>query len=533
MCLRFLVVLLAFSFAFGQSSASSSTAAATTSAAVNINSPVVVRLFLENMRLRISQYLTKDVSTPRYINDLCSSVEQNLKDTKNDTELVDLQARFADSSICTDTSNTRLWIWESEKDDDDERIRQLVKTQMDLQKRISKIDLHQAQQTHENEKNELLQKIDRLELELEFERGKILLQNYAIVAVLAVAAFEFLKAAYRYLHLRFVVKPAVDRVDLETLNEIDEKKKSKCKKLWGLEQKTTKGIHENQGAEIVLGKYRKLDKLGSGAFGSVFLVENVQDGRRFAMKEAEASVWSKNELMEVQVMSRLNIVQHVVCLHEAVITTGNKMLIVMDYAAGGDLRHRIQRQRMSGQYFEQTQVLRWFKQACEGLRDLLSYQILHRDLKPDNLFLDASSNILIGDFGLSCELDNAKGLSRAKLGSTVYLSPERINQQAYGHGADVWALGVILYEMLTLHHPFFMQGDDMKAIKKRINAGKFAPIPEQYSKEMHELLNWCLQVDPKKRKDVHEVLDHPLLSNKAKYKAIVERLKHPQIKTFG
>jgi NIMA (never in mitosis gene a)-related kinase len=88
--------------------------------------------------------------------------------------------------------------------------------------------------------------------------------------------------------------------------------------------------------------------------------------------------------------------------------------------------------------------------------------------------------------------------------------------------------GIILYEMLALRHPFFMLGDDDEAIKKRINLGKYAPLPDQYSKGIQELLRWCLEVDPRKRKTIAEILDHTLLSNKAKYKALVESLRHPK-----
>jgi serine/threonine protein kinase len=136
---------------------------------------------------------------------------------------------------------------------------------------------------------------------------------------------------------------------VENLGEIAPKKKSKFKRLWGLK----KSKNEEQSAsdsvvldEIVAGKYRKLEKLGSGAFGSVFLVENILDGKKHALKEAEASVWSKNDLMEIQVMTRLNIAVHVVSLFEAIITMGNKMFIVMRYAANGDLAKMIDFPRM-------------------------------------------------------------------------------------------------------------------------------------------------------------------------------------------
>jgi NIMA (never in mitosis gene a)-related kinase len=313
-----------------------------------------------------------------------------------------------------------------------------------------------------------------------------ILLNNTIVCVLAIIAYEILKAAYGYIRLRFFINPAVDRVDLETLDEIDDKKKSKCEKLWGLEQSKHKS--GSDATEIIAGKYRKLEKLGSGAFGSVFLVENLQDGKRFALKEAEESVWSKNDLMEIQIMSKMYLTINVVRLYEAIVMLGSKLFLVMECAAGGDLAQRIEKQKRLGAYFDEAQVLKWFKQCCLGIKSMLSANIIHRDLKSGNVFLNGAGNVLIGDFGLSCELDSAKGLTLAKLGITVYLSPERINKQEYGHTADIWALGVILYEMMALRHPFFMQRDDDKAIRMRIAAGKYAPIPKQYSREIQELL---------------------------------------------
>jgi NIMA (never in mitosis gene a)-related kinase len=204
---------------------------------------------------------------------------------------------------------------------------------------------------------------------------------------------------------------------------------------------------------------------------------------------------------------------------------GSKLFLDLEYAAGGDLAQRIENQKRLGAYFDETQVLKWFNQCCLGIKSMLSANIIHRDLKPGNVFLNGAGNVLIGDFGLSCELDSAKGLTRAKLGTTVYLSPERINKQEYGHTADIWALGVILYEMLALRHPFFMQGDDDKAIRMRINAGKYAPIPEQYSREIQELLGWCLEVDPTKRRTVEQILEHPVFSKKQTMQELLENYK--------
>jgi hypothetical protein len=313
MVLSYLVLLLAISSAFGQVSAHNSVVDAN----LNLNSN---SYGLGNWML---DYFTKEI--PQSTQHLCSSLARDIG-VHNDSQLMDLQTNLFSESICSRNSS-KLWIWNSVQD---EKIQNLLNVQSKAQVLLSELAHEEAQRILASEKNACEVKLDNLyldmlriadsekfDLQLKYQNATLnssnipanesMLLNNTFVCVLAIIAYELLKAAHGYIRWRFFINPAVDRVDLETLDEIDDKKKSKCEKLWGLEQ--SKHESGSDATEIIAGKYRKLEKLGSGAFGSVFLVENLQDGKRFALKEAEESVWSKNDLMEIQIMSKMCISQ--------------------------------------------------------------------------------------------------------------------------------------------------------------------------------------------------------------------------------
>ena len=112
---------------------------------------------------------------------------------------------------------------------------------------------------------------------------------------------------------------------------------------------------------------------------------------------------------------------------------------------------------MRSHFSEQT-ILKTIAQAASAMAHCHhSLFLLHRDIKPANLFLTKSGDVKIGDFGLSKSLAASHGLAATKCGSPLYMSPELCSGRPYDRGCDVWALGCVMYEMMTLSPPWLDQ----------------------------------------------------------------------------
>jgi NIMA (never in mitosis gene a)-related kinase len=165
----------------------------------------------------------------------------------------------------------------------------------------------------------------------------------------------------------------------------------------------------------------------------------------------------------------------------------------MEYCEGGDLQQIIRRCRKQNDHIAEDVIWKILTQITLGLYQChrrqeaqkinnsltssegASQKILHRDLKPGNIFLDQNSNVKIGDFGLARVMNTESQFAYTHVGTPYYMSPEQINEQKYNEQSDIWSLGCIIYEMAALHPPFTAQNHLSLAMK--IKAGKYERIP--------------------------------------------------------
>lgn len=203
-------------------------------------------------------------------------------------------------------------------------------------------------------------------------------------------------------------------------------------------------------------KYSILRKLGQGTYGSVYLCEQKDTGRQCVMKRMLLRNLSEKErhsaLQEAQLLESLN--HPNIVAYVDTVCTRSKLYLLMQYCDGGDLERKLNEVRKENGVVPETQVLDWFVQMALALQYLHSKRILHRDLKTANVFLTAIGIVKLGDFGVSRVLSATSELAKTFVGTPYYLSPELLNNSPYGHASDVWALGVIFYEMCTLEHPY-------------------------------------------------------------------------------
>ena len=203
-------------------------------------------------------------------------------------------------------------------------------------------------------------------------------------------------------------------------------------------------------------KYETIRKLGQGTYGSVYLCRQKASGKQCVMKRLQLNALNEKErrsaLQEANLLKRLdhpNVVAYV-----DMISTRSKLFIFMQYCDGGDLEQRLATCKKEGRHVPEAQLLDWFVQMALALQYLHSQRVLHRDLKTANVFLTRANIVKLGDLGVARVLSATAELAKTFVGTPYYLSPELLQSQPYGPPADVWALGIIVYEIATLEHPF-------------------------------------------------------------------------------
>ena len=139
-------------------------------------------------------------------------------------------------------------------------------------------------------------------------------------------------------------------------------------------------------------------------------------------------------------------------------------------------------------------------------------KILHRDLKTQNIFLTSKGEIKIGDFGIARVLQSTYDYAQTAIGTPYYLSPEICQEKPYNQKSDIWSLGCILYEIITLKHAF--DATSMKALVFKILRGTYPEIPKMYSQELRDLIAEMLTKEPEKRPSIKKILEKDFLASR-------------------
>ena len=260
-------------------------------------------------------------------------------------------------------------------------------------------------------------------------------------------------------------------------------------------------------------KYFRERILGRGSFGCTWTVLRASDRKRFAMKVLDLSKMSSNAHMrcrtEVTCLANcehFNIVQFV----EDTQINGH-VLIVMEHCDAGDLHHQIRYRAQQKQRLSERDTLLIFVQLCLAMEHIHSRRMLHRDVKSANVLLSTQGLVKLGDFGLSRAFDNTVSGEVAKTfcGTPYYLAPEVWRRQKYGSKADVWAMGVVLYEMVVGTYPFL--GSSIEELKRQTLECDVPAIPSSCSTQLQQLIRGMLCKDPVKRMNVMDVLQTPII----------------------
>jgi len=259
-------------------------------------------------------------------------------------------------------------------------------------------------------------------------------------------------------------------------------------------------------------RYKRRSLLGKGAYGAAYLVQDREEPSvQYAAKEIQLEHLSHQErevaLAESELLRKVshpNIVAYVASYLE-----DSKLHIVMEYAERGDLDNKIKERRRTNLWVRETSVLSVFVQLASALDHIHARKILHRDVKPRNIFLNKENEVKLGDFGIARTIDSWSAQVQTQIGTPLYLSPEICNHEPYGVKSDVWSLGVVIYELAALQVPF--KATCLPAVAVMICSADPAPLPPRYSEELSYLLFALLEKNPMKRPSLDELLHTPFL----------------------
>jgi serine/threonine protein kinase len=254
-----------------------------------------------------------------------------------------------------------------------------------------------------------------------------------------------------------------------------------------------------------LGRYEIVDEIGKGAMGVVFLARDPLIGRLVALKTFRIGYSVKDQEMEqfrirfMREAQSAGILTHpnIVTIHDVVEGSDDGLaFIAMEYVRGTNLKLMLQGE----QPLSLAGVLDVIAQVGEALDYAHANRVVHRDVKPANILITADGKVKITDFGIA-RLDSSNLTQEGQLlGTPNYMAPEQIQGKEVDHRADLFSLGVVLYEMLTRHKPF--QGENLTVVSHRIVYDHFTPLRD-YVRDLppgvDRILGRALEKDPARR----------------------------------
>ena len=260
-------------------------------------------------------------------------------------------------------------------------------------------------------------------------------------------------------------------------------------------------------SQVSFYKYGRL--IGKGAFGKVNLGLHILTGRIVAIKSFNLKKL-KNERAKAKIYHEINLMKNL--RHSSVVKlldtfeTKNYILIVMENISGGDLLSFVKKRTKLNE-----KICKFiFKQLLQAIKYIHSNNIIHRDIKLDNVLIDLNNNIKLCDFGVGKMIHEGEVLTD-QCGTPAYIAPEILQNKGYeGPPVDIWSSGVVLYAMLSGTVPF--KSNNLNDLQNMIMSGNFQELPE-LSKESNDLLHKLLNINPKKRITIDEALNHPWFNN--------------------
>ncbi|TKX25541.1 serine/threonine-protein kinase-like protein 2 [Elsinoe australis] len=290
--------------------------------------------------------------------------------------------------------------------------------------------------------------------------------------------------------------------------------------------------------ERPLDSYNKQKKIGQGASGSVYVARIRESATsptarqllrehgpraQVAIKQMDLRNQPRKELIvnEIIVMKDSKHPNIVNFLDSFLQEETNELWVVMEFMEGGALTDVIDNNPSIGE----DQIATICLEVCKGLIHLHGQQIIHRDIKSDNVLLSSRGHVKITDFGFCAKLTDNRAKRATMVGTPYWMAPEVVKQKEYGSKVDIWSLGIMAIEMIESEPPYLNE-EPLKALYLiATNGTPRLKKPEKLSKELKAFLSVCLCVDVKSRATAEELARHEFLRHGCNLNGLAELLR--------
>ncbi|KAK7320200.1 hypothetical protein RJT34_04936 [Clitoria ternatea] len=261
----------------------------------------------------------------------------------------------------------------------------------------------------------------------------------------------------------------------------------------------------------------KLQVLGHGNSATVYKVRDKRTSTVYALKvvHADTDAATRRQVRREMDILRQTDSPHVVRYHGFFENPSGEVAILMEYMELGTLETLMK----SKGTFSERQLAKVAREVLSGLSYLHAQKIIHRDIKPSNLLVNKNMEVKIGDFGVSKVMCRTLEACNSYVGTCAYMSPERFDPDSYGGNynglaADIWSLGLTLFELYVGHLPYLQMGQrpDWATLMWAICFGDPPTLPDTASDHFRSFIGSCLIKDHTLRSTASHLLTHPFLS---------------------
>lgn len=262
-------------------------------------------------------------------------------------------------------------------------------------------------------------------------------------------------------------------------------------------------------------QYDLIEIIGQGMYGKVYKALNKFENKFYAIKTMNFKNITPKERLNIE--TEINLLQelkhpNIVLYKESFIDENQNLNIVTTFCEGGDLYQKIFKSQKT--YFQEKEIINALIQLLLGLSYIHDKKIVHRDIKTKNIFIQNEHTLRIGDFGIAKIFNSNKNSKNTNLnkmvGTPLYMAPECFKQnKKYSYKSDIWSLGCCIYEMCNLKHAF--EGQFFPAVSIKISEGKRLPLNKIYSKELRNVIDNMLNLNPRNRPTIASLIEKTFL----------------------